>query len=256
MAEEQEDIEIPNPDAGILFRAEMFAMNVLLGYAKVLIGVVVAILLVVLVYSQYRSYQQQGQRAASAATAQIDGDLRREILAGLTEPEREAAEQFSIATMRLLAVFPLTDASREATANAAAQLTEHAAAVSGPAKAEAALIAGEYYRVVDDVEGQRKALEIAATDAEGALRYAAVGGLASVDFAEGHTDAGLDRLRNLTAEFDGYLAEQAALDLGLALEHADRNDEAAAVYAEFAKRFPESKRLDEVNSRRTRIEAG
>ena len=57
-------------------------------------------------------------------------------------------------------------------------------------------------------------------------------------------------------DMEGYLAEEAALQLALALEFHDRRDEAAQVYTDFLTRWPESPRVGEVTARQQRLSGG
>uniref|UniRef100_UPI0025A09F14 hypothetical protein n=1 Tax=Klebsiella pneumoniae TaxID=573 RepID=UPI0025A09F14 len=81
------------------------------------------------------------------------------------------------------------------------------------------LDAAEAFRLADKRDKQRAALTAAAEGSTGILAYAAEGGLATLELAEGQGDAAVARLRKLSESQEGYLAEQATIDLGLALEH-------------------------------------
>lgn len=220
------DLQLPEQDAGLLFRAEMWATNAILGYWKHLVAVVVVALLAILIYGQYTSVQRRNQRAASAEISEAWADLPREAI-----PGQETAEQ--LAEIRAVAD----------------ELARIGGESGGAASAEAWLKAAELYRTAEAPEQQRVAFEHAAETADGALLYAARSGIANLAIEAGDVETAAAQYRQLMDELDGYLAQQAALDLGLAYEFADRQADARSLYLEFQGRWPESPRLTEVAER-------
>jgi hypothetical protein len=156
----------------------------------------------------------------------------------------------------LLFLGPPDDAAKGTLAAGASRLALLASDAGGAAGAQAGLQAAELYRRVGDAEAQRAALEVASQKGEGALRFAAESGLATLDLDAGQVDAALARYRTLMVDMEGYLAEEAALQLALALEFHDRRDEAAQVYTDFLTRWPESPRVGEVTARQQRLSGG
>ena len=221
-----EELALPDQDAGALFRTEMAITNFFLGAWKQLLAVVALGLVLTLVYGQYSNWHRGQQRKASAEISEVMRKL----------PERIDPTN-------------MPDDVRQQLEQGAVSLEAIGAANSPPVSVEAYLQATEIFRRLDLKESQRRALTAAAPDAEGPLRYAVDGALANLDLEEDNGDAALGRLRKLSTELDGFLAQQAMIDLGLALEHLERSDEATAVYTDFAAKYPNSTLLDEAKTR-------
>jgi hypothetical protein len=254
---QQGDVDVPNPDAGILFRAEMFMMNVVLGYAKVLLGVLVVVLIGALVIGQYQSWYRQNQRMTSSQVSDVERGLRAELLEGLDPMTRQAAENFTTGAVDLLpAVQELDEESVASVRTAADELVAIGAEARGPAASEAYLRAGELYRRVGDGEKRRAALEAAAEHASGVIAYVAVAGLASMDVDDGRIEAAASRLRALMDEEDGFPAQQAARQLASVYEHDGQAAEAKAVYDAYEARWPEAPDLADVQASRSKLQTG
>jgi hypothetical protein len=268
LAEEDDDLILEQGDAGAAFRAEMAATNMLLGYWKHLVAVIVVFLACVLFYGWYDGWHTSNQRAATKATAMELSALpvpieripmliqMEETLASLP-PDEKIPPYFS----QLLGV-PSSWTGSDVFVPSTDELKALAGSVEAlgngftdTAKAEALLKAAELYRLAGDTEGRRRALEAAQGAAKGALEFAAVTALANLDLEDGRGEEAVNRLRTLTVGEDDFLAQQAMLDLGVALEHLDRGDEAGAVYADFLVRWPDAEQADEVRSR-SRSDAG
>lgn len=237
-AEPEDDLDLKPADAGSMFRAEMFTTNLLLGYWKHLVAAVVVGLLAVLIYGQYADWHRRSQRTTTSQIATALAELPAELP---LIPERIAAGE---------AVDP---ALLEKTGDTLVAIANGA---SGPARVEALLQAAELFRIAANPEKQREALAGAAGEAEGVLAFAAEGALANLELEQGQGDAAVSRLQRAMQAHDGYLAEQAALDLGLALEHLGRSDEAGRVYADFLTRWPDSPRADGVRQRQAQLGGG
>jgi hypothetical protein len=233
----EDDLDLKPARAGLLFRAEMFTTNVLLGYWRVFVSVVVVVLLAILLYGQYRTWNRRSQRGTAAEVAQA--------LAALPAPVEELPA-------RIASGEAIDPATLVKTADEVVALAESG---RGTARAEGLLLASELYRIAGQTDQQRAALDAATTSARRVLAFAAEEGLANIDLAGGKGDEAVARLRKL-AEGDSFLAEQATIDLGLALEHLGRTDEAAKVYADFLTRWPDSPRTDRVQERQSRLGQG
>lgn len=234
----EDDLELKPADAGAMFRVEMFATNFLLGYWKHIVAIAVMVLVSILVYGQYRDFHRRTQRST---TAQISGALG------------ELPDSLPMLSARIANGEPVDPTELEGVGD---KLLAIAGEASGPARVEGYLSAAEVFRLADKTDKQRTALEAAVEDGEGILGYAAEGGLATLELAQSQGDAAVERLRTLSKTQQGYLAEQATIDLGLALEHLGKKADAAAVYADFETRFPDSPRLGEVKERQARVAAG
>ena len=232
---EDDDLDLKPADAGALFRAEMWATNAILGYWKHLLAVLIVGLLCFLFYGQYQSYVQRTQRAATSMISDVEAEL--------PAPLQILAAQSAAGILEIDAE-ELTDIGD--------RLTEVGRIANPPAKTEALLKAAEVFRIAGASDQRRAALQLAAEGAEGVLRFAVEGALADLELEVGEGDAAVDRLKALM-EGEGFLAQQAALDLGLALEQLDRSDEAVEIYDEFMHRWPDSARTDQVRERRSRV---
>jgi hypothetical protein len=227
-----DDLDLKPADAGAMFRVEMFLTNALLGYWKHLVALVVVVLLGILIWGQYTSWYQSGQRAVTAEIARA--------VSTLPAPVPYLPELIASGQEVDLAKIEQVGDDLVAIANGA----------TGAARVEGLLLAAELFRMSDKVDKQRSALAAASEDAPGALRYAAESGLANLELAQGEGDAAVKRLRDLAGSEDGFLAEQAMIDLGMAYEQLGRDDEAGKVYDEFLTRFPKSTRTDQVQERK------
>lgn len=223
--EDDDDLEFEPADAGVAFRAEMAATNFALGYWRHIVAVLVVVLLGFLFYGQYQSWHLGDQRDSARQIFEAERALR-----DAEDPQPELFGQVADALMAVDA--------------------------RGMAKSEALLKAAELYRLAEQPEKQRSTLELAAGASEGVLAYAADAAIANLDLEAGDGDAATARLRRLMDSEQGFLAQQAALDLALMYEHLDRTADARAVYDEFTARFPESELGDEVRERRAKLGDG
>jgi len=229
--DEDDDLEFQQADAGLLFRAEMWATNAFLGYWQYLLAGIVVILLGFLLWGQYTASVVSSQRGASQRIEQALGDLPSLDRIG---PSRVFGQ-------------PLPDDAD--LPKSAKMLEEIAADSAGAARIEALMKAAELYRLEGQPKDQRRALIAAEGDAKGVLAFGVQSSLANLDLEEGDGESAVERLRDL-AERDDVLGEHASLDLGRVLETLDRDEEAREVYDAFETRWPESSRLDEVRERK------
>jgi hypothetical protein len=251
---EQGEVDIPKPDAGFAFKAEMFVMNILLGYAKVFIGIGVLILLGALVVGQYQNWYRQNQRNTSAVAAGVERDVKAALLAALPEGDRAQAQRYGLGVIDLMRVVPeVDDGVRAELVKGAEGWMAAARDGQGTAASEAASRAAEIYRRLGMAAEQRAALELASDTGGAAAKLGAELNLAALDLDEGSVESAASRLRAVMDAKAGYLSERAALDLGAAYEHADRNGDAIAVYQQFATMFPGSARAEEAQARLTKL---
>jgi len=249
---DQPDPAATNPDAGLSFRAEMWLSNFIFGYWKHLAIVIGTGLLAVLVYGQWTSTYQGGQRRATNEIATVESELYEELVDTMEGRERQQAQRLG-ELVGVLLNFEIRDDWKPELVQTADRLGEIAAGSKGTARVEAWLKAAELYRLAGEDSKRRAALEEATRRAKGPLRYAAVGGLANLELEAGEGDRAVERLRQLVDELDGYLAEQSALDLALALEHLGRHSEARDTYSLFLERWPDSPRAEEAEMRLSRV---
>ncbi|NCG22498.1 MAG: hypothetical protein GWP91_26070 [Rhodobacterales bacterium] len=236
MAEETDDdldLDLELEDAGSVFRAEMAATNFFMGYWQYILAIAVAFLVGVLVWGEYGGMVRGEQRHASAELAKVEATLPGEVmqLPAMHEQGTPGADEASLVA-------------------AAVKMTELAIQTDRAASVEASLKAAEIYRIADKPVERRVALEAARAHASGVLLYSAEAALAALDLEEGNGDGAVKRYRALMGGGDTYLAQQATVDLGLALEHLDRKEEALTVYDDFLVKWPESTRTEHVASRK------
>jgi len=229
-----EDLDIDTEGSGFALHAEMAISEFLLRYWMVLAGVAAAGILGLLIYGQIRNMYVESQRKTTSAIADVMADLPGDLI---TLAQAKAG------------VRPGTDVDPEALAKAGDELADIARQGEGTASIEAWLKAAELYRIADQPDKRRGALEAAASAATGVLHYSAVAALANLDLEEGRIDDALDRFRSLQGEDQEFLAREATLDLASTLEALDRSGEAAAVYQEYLDRWPEAPDASDVSDR-------
>lgn len=233
------------PDAGLVFRVQMWMSHYFLGYWKHMVAVVVAVLFGVLIYGQYSSWYEGNQKSTSQSVARAELSIYRDLILTLPEDQRASARDSLPDLTSLLLSVPMGAAQKTPLLAGGEALWTIAQGSSGTASVEAAMSAAELFRLAGDPAKQREALSFAAKDASGALRFGAEGGLATLDLAEGRGEAAIVRLSSLAQGLDGYLAEQTMLDLAGVQTHLGKNAEARATYEAFLQRFPTSSRADQ-----------
>lgn len=232
-----ENPEIPLPqdeDAGLSFRAQMGAYNFLMKFWKEGVALLAVFLVGTLIFAFWQQGERADQRGWTGETAAIEAQLPDVVRFGLTSQN-------------------LSDEDKTSTRDVADRITEVGKKAKGVAAAEAWLKAAEYYRISGEAAQRRAAIEAAIPHAAGLLRYSAEGALANLDLEEGQGDDAVKRLRKMSTELGGFLAEQATYDLAVTLEHLERDSEAMAAYDDFLSRFPESSRTDDVSKRKSRL---
>lgn len=272
---EPEDLTIPQPDAGVAFRLEMWVTNVLLGYWWVLVGAVVVALVGVLVYGFIDNRITDGQQTASkqiddalveVQTQLLDPDkvLQYEQIQGqdgkpfrwghvIITPSFEAVDPPSKSLLPLelaIARFGREGVEKEPVLiEAADKLMGVHAAQGGITGGQAALYASEMYEIAGNAEGQQKALQAAATSPAPPVAFAATSRLAQVAAGSGDVDTAETTLRPWIKEEKGFFGQQAAYDLGRIYESVDRPTDAEAVYRELLNTWPTTAFRDAVDER-------
>lgn len=229
--------ELPLPqdeDAGVAFRTQMALYDFGMKYWKEGVALVIASLAFSLVYFKWQDTNRSYQRGWTGEIAEFEEGLPASVRRGLTSAG-------------------LSEEDKEATRKIADQIAEVGKKADGAAASEAWLKAAEYYRISGETTQRRAALEAAVPGAADMLRYSAEGALANLDLEEGRGDDAVTRLKTLSVELDGFLAEQAAFDLAKTLEHLERPADALAAYNDFITRFPESSHIEDATERKTRL---
>lgn len=234
---EEEDLVLEAQDAGIIFRAEMWVTDTLLGYWPYLLGALAIGLGSIFFWSQYRDYNDDLQRGYAEAVRRVENDLRGDVLElGYQQASGQSldVEQVRTAADALLALD-----------------------TSGAGRAEAQLKAAELYRLIGSTDEQRKALQRVVEGGVQPFMHLASASLANLELEAGETDAAISRLESLSTDgSDDFLREQATLDLALVYEHLGRTDEARSIYERFQSTWPESPRLELVRQRLNALTAG
>lgn len=145
------------------------------------------------------------------------------------------------------------EATRADLAAGANRLVAIGATSTGPASAAAYVEAADLYRRVGDSAKRKSALEQAASRGDGAIRHGARLGLAHMASDAGDVDGAIALLKVAETDEDPFLAQDAAIQLGKALEFAGRKDEAIAEYAAFITKWPDVPLAVEVKARQTRL---
>ena len=242
-------IEPEGTDAGFAFRLEMGFTNFVFGYWRWLLGIALAVLLGVFAYGQYTTYVSNQQRAISAEVASAEFQLYRDLLPKLDEQTRPMVESrgFSpdIIDGMLTQLGTLDDATKASLRKSADAIAEIARGRHGPAAAQAALDAANFYERLEAKDERKGMLEVAAREGVGPIRYGAEVSLALGEIDAGNVDAGLARFRKLIAE-GGFLAEDASYIVARTLDDSGKKDEARTAYATFNEKWPESSRAEKV----------
>lgn len=195
MSQTPEDLSLPSHDAGVLFRAEMASQNFVLGYWKLIVGVVVAGLACVLVYGQYTSWDKGRQQAYAADVAKIEIRVT-EILPMLEfDPSQVIPE----------------DLGKVATA--AAELSTLGSVATGAASAEAHMKAAEMFRLLDNPERQLAEYDAAIPNASGDVVFAARSARAALLVDVGSMEASVQAWQELASSTSGYLSAYTMLQL-------------------------------------------
>lgn len=229
--EPNEILDIPDEEeeVDLVFRAEMQARNLLLGYWKHVLVVVGAGLLVALFVGLYFNYVTDTVRAGSEAIARIDQD----------QPEINQA-----AMMGLAPIDDPADTARMAELEALARRYEEAAGdTTGAAVGEALLKAAETWQRLGKTEETARIYE-ALVNEGGLFTTAGRNGLAAIKLQADDVDGAVALLRSVADAEKGLFAEQALMAI-IRVEQDRDLSRAAVVLEEFKLRFPNSPRLEE-----------
>ncbi|MBN2800574.1 MAG: hypothetical protein JXX28_15640 [Deltaproteobacteria bacterium] len=247
--------QMVQPDAGLAFRVEMWFNNVFLGYWKHFVAAVALVLFGILIYGQYTTWYQGQQRQASQQIADTERALYKDLVKSQPEEHRAQIRRMLPNLPAYLMNIPLEDAQLPLVTQSADALAAIGQGAAGTEGVEAWLQAAELYRLAGQTEKQREALTAASARAKGPLLYGAQGGLANLEISAGEGDAAIQRLSALSTALDGYLAEQATLDLAMTQQHFGHDTDARHTYEGFLTKWPTSLRVDEVRGRLDHLSA-
>lgn len=235
MANEQPDAPITPADqeADLFFKVQMQLAHWVYGYWKQGIAGIGTVLLLTLIIGQTSTCLRDQQRDGSAAMAAVERTL----------PEPSPLAQYGLAPLD-----DLTDTEHVAALERAAQAYEDVAESSNRlAGAEAWLRAANTWARAGNDERASIAYDNAyKADPGGVYTYAAGNRLAAIYREAGRSDDAASLYREMASDLEGFLAEQALLDLmGLQIEAGDPAS-IQRLAAEFRARFDNSPRLEQV----------
>lgn len=263
----QDQLSLPKTDAGILFRLEMWATNAILGYWWIGVIAIVSVLAGVAIYAFVDGQQTASQRKFATQIEQVTRRVDRALIdrskiAKFTEERRyrvawtpsfEAQEIAWPPVLRLpldtmLRDFGNDEADHQAVLTEAGdELLAIAAAAGGTAGgAQAALLAAELYRIAEQPEARRKALDKARTARAPTLRFSAESALAQLELSQGNLDAAEAILRPWIDERHGWFGQKAAFDLARAYSANDRKGDAVATLQDLQTRWPTTVFVDDI----------
>lgn len=261
------ELSLPKTDAGTLFRLEMWATNVFLGYWWVLVVAIVAILAGVAIYGFWDSQQTATQRGLAsrteAALRKVDAQLIDHAAVREQYDTRGARVLWSpsfdnqeprippIVTVPLevmLAEFGLEGVDPEPVLIEVADELMVVARDGGASAggAHAALIAAELYRLANQAEPRAAALEKARKARGRPQRFSAELALAKLAFSSGDLAGGESILRPWITESNGFFGQHAALELARAYRRADRSGDAITTLQELQQLWPTSVFADDI----------
>ncbi len=235
MADEHPGAPITPADqeADLFFKVQMQLAHWVYGYWKQGLAAIGTVLLLTLIVGQTSTCLRDQQRDGSAAMAGVERTL----------PEPSPLAQYGLAPLD-----DLTDPEHVAALELAAQAYEDVAMGSNRlAAAEAWLRAANTWSRAANEE--RSAIAYGkAFDADpgGIYTYAAGNRLAVIHRQAGRTQEAETVYRDMASDLDGYLAEQALLDLMSLKLDAGEADSIQRLAAEFRARFDKSPRLEQV----------
>lgn len=235
MAKEPREAPVTPSDqqADLLFRTQMKVADLVLGYWKQGLGILAGVLALTLVIGLVSNHIRDARRATSAAVAKVD--------AAVPEPD----------PMSMLGLAPaddLTDAARVSALETVARGYEAAAKDgAGPTRVEAWVRAGEIWLRLNRTDDAIRSFQAGFDeDGEAIYRYTPGNRLAVLLADNGKRDEAEAVYRKLATGLDGYLAEQALMDLMTLQATSGQADAVKRSAAEFRARFTHSPRLEQV----------
>lgn len=275
MADSPDDLSVPQPDAGVAFRLEMWATNALLGYWWVLVAAVVAVLAGVLIYGFWDNSVTEAERAASRKVDDVMMALRTELIdpdAVLKYEQVQGSDGQPFRWGHVILTLSYTDEQAPSRSyipleaaldrfkrdgvEAAPVLVEAGdrlmaihAGEGGISGYQAALYAAELYRLGDNPDAEQKALESAANAPVPEIAYPAASRLAVRTADAGDIAAAEATLRPWTDEEKGWWAQQATYDLGRIYQAAGRASDAEATYRDLLNTWQATPLRDAIDAR-------
>ena len=231
-----DDLKVIKPDAGLAFRAEMYGTNVILGYWKVIAGVIAAFLVCVLLYGQYQNWYLQKQEETSSETAHLlkmfSDEYPEFIFAGATgdgyTPLTITENPKLLKDVRL----------------AAQKLKEIGDSGSGSGAAYSYLMSAEFSRYAGDLELRKTALQ-ASSNAGGLYATVAAVAEATIPLERGDVDGATASLAAVAeSSADPVFQQWASLQRARVFKEMGKDDEAVKAYDALIAQFPDSQFIE------------
>ena len=221
----------PPQETDAIFKMQMAASDIVLGYWKHFLGAILALLVVTFAWSVVQSWRGSQAEEVYGRIGKIDY---------LMPPSTESTP---------FGEMPVDDAAvpgrMEDSATGAGKYEEIARDATGAAGVEAWLKAAEAWRRAGKPEAARTALEKAvAVQAPGIVHFTAQAALANALDAAGERDKVKALYKDIAAAGAGFEGETALLRLASMQADDGQTDAARATLTEFRTRFGSSKQLD------------
>ena len=221
----------PPQETDAIFKMQMAASDLVLGYWKHVLGAILVLLVVTFAFSVVQSWRGSQAEEVYGRIGKIDY---------LMPPSTESTP---------FGEMPVDDAAvpgrMEDIATGAGKYEEIARDATGAAGVEAWLKAAEAWRRAGKPEAARAALEqAAAVEAPGILHFTAQTALAHAMDAAGERDKVKALYKDIAAAGAGFEGETALLRLASMQADDGQTDAARATLTEFRTRFGSSKQLD------------
>jgi tetratricopeptide (TPR) repeat protein len=218
------DAPLAGADQDVLFKAQMTVANTLLGYWKHGVTALFVLLLLTFAVGQWLTHQTQTQREAQAAIARVDQKM----------PELDPLARMGLTPMD----DPNDPARMSLLAGLAAEYEAVAADSDGTARAMAWMRAAESWRRAGQLDKAKAAYQ--QIEGDGVLGYTGATGVAALAADAGDVDGAVAALRPYADAREGFLAQQALLEIASIYEGAQRPDDARKALEELKTRFPDS----------------
>ena len=231
------DAPLAGAEQDVLFKAQMTLANTLLGYWKHGVTALFVVLAATFFIGQWLSYHVGVQKDGQAALARID----------LKMPALDPMTRMGLA--------PMDDPNDpERMALLAANAGEYealAAKTTGTAASMSWMRAAEAWRRAGQTD-KAKAAYLQVTG-EGVVGFTGASGVAALAADGGDVDGAVAALRPYADATEGFLAEQALLEIAVIYEGAGRTADARTALEDLQKRFPTSPLLPDAATALVRL---
>jgi tetratricopeptide (TPR) repeat protein len=231
------DAPLAGAEQDVLFRAQMTVANTLLGYWKHGVTALFVLLGASLVIGQWLTYKVDVQKDGQAALARID----------LKMPTLDPMTRMGLAPMD----DPNDPARMALLATNAAEYEALAASAKGTASSMAWMRAAEAWRRAGQMDKAKAAyLKV---QGDGVVGFSGATGVAALAADSGDVDGAVTALQPYAAATEGFLAQQALIEIAAIYEGAGRAADARTTLQDLQKRFPTSPLLPDAAAALARL---